>query len=533
MRNNIVVLLMALSLMAFASVSQAAGCGDGIRDKAAGEQCDNGSNNSDTEPDACRSNCIRASCGDGVADSNEQCDGDDRKHMICSDFNSPGFGKYSGGTLGCDNDCRFDYSGCNYCGDGVVNGNEQCDDGNNIDDDGCNANCTSCLMLDQVGNIELQDDIELCSQTFELDDYGDYGAIIIKKTGVTLDCDGAVLKGTGRGIGILNFRSNDVTIKDCTVVGYDVGIKIDDASNTTLQHNRLCGNSVSDIELVNASNNHGQGNRCNKAGGWQDDGNAACMSKMIPCTPLSSVAQSTTQQQGVGGQYSSQPLQPLPGVTPQKQGPSRSYQSVPGALQPSAATPRKPVAPIAPRTLPRDAKGVEQQARQTERAPQAKGDDNSLYSQAKSAAWRSGSGNVAFGSDRAEPVGMAYTLASGSLADGKRQRQLLVMRPDAKRGGYIMGTLPLQTLGQGQHFSATIGMLQGAPAKAGASFELLVREGKQVTSAGTKKVRGKGQTTLKADLSRWGGKRVQLILKVQPLQGSPAAPAVWVNPQLK
>ena len=36
-----------------------------------GEDCDNGSANSDTLPDACRTDCSRAHCGDGVKDTGE------------------------------------------------------------------------------------------------------------------------------------------------------------------------------------------------------------------------------------------------------------------------------------------------------------------------------------------------------------------------------------------------------------------------------------------------------------------------------
>jgi hypothetical protein len=47
-------------------------CGDGIIE--AGEQCDNGSANSDTKPNACRTNCTNPKCGDGVIDTGETCD---------------------------------------------------------------------------------------------------------------------------------------------------------------------------------------------------------------------------------------------------------------------------------------------------------------------------------------------------------------------------------------------------------------------------------------------------------------------------
>jgi cysteine-rich repeat protein len=47
-------------------------CGDGRKEGR--EQCDNDGANSDTAPDACRTNCQLAHCGDGVVDTGEQCD---------------------------------------------------------------------------------------------------------------------------------------------------------------------------------------------------------------------------------------------------------------------------------------------------------------------------------------------------------------------------------------------------------------------------------------------------------------------------
>lgn len=48
-------------------------CGDGIVDP--GEACDDGPNNADYEPGACRTTCVAPSCGDGVADPGEFCHG--------------------------------------------------------------------------------------------------------------------------------------------------------------------------------------------------------------------------------------------------------------------------------------------------------------------------------------------------------------------------------------------------------------------------------------------------------------------------
>lgn len=66
-------------------------CGDGIID--ANELCDDGEQNSDSLPDACRTDCMQARCGDDVVDSNEVCDdGDPRGGDGCSAYCLPEYG---------------------------------------------------------------------------------------------------------------------------------------------------------------------------------------------------------------------------------------------------------------------------------------------------------------------------------------------------------------------------------------------------------------------------------------------------------
>jgi hypothetical protein len=68
------------------------------------------------------SGCVTTSCGDGVLQGGEQCDGTLLGGKTCADL--PGF---NGGTLVCKADCTYDTSGCGYCGDSVKNGTETCD----------------------------------------------------------------------------------------------------------------------------------------------------------------------------------------------------------------------------------------------------------------------------------------------------------------------------------------------------------------------------------------------------------------------
>ena len=118
-----------------------AACGDAVVD--AGEQCDNGNQNSDSAIDACRLNCSEARCGDGVTDTGEECDDGPANSDIAPDV------------------CRL---GCvaPSCGDGVVDENEQCDAGSENSDtlaDACRTTCRSAVCGDSV-----VDDGEQCDE---------------------------------------------------------------------------------------------------------------------------------------------------------------------------------------------------------------------------------------------------------------------------------------------------------------------------------------------------------------------------------
>jgi cysteine-rich repeat protein len=140
-------------------------CGDGELNATAGEGCDDGAANSDSEPDACRANCQPARCGDGIQDTGEECDdhntadGDgctascaleagwtcagvpsECSAAECGDGIRAGAEACDDGTetASCDADCTVV-----ECGDGMVNAaaGEDCEDGAQVDGDGCSATC--------------------------------------------------------------------------------------------------------------------------------------------------------------------------------------------------------------------------------------------------------------------------------------------------------------------------------------------------------------------------------------------------------
>lgn len=175
-------------------LSKKAVCGDAVVDP--GEECDDGSYNSDTVIAACRNDCRIAHCGDRVTDPGEQCDDgndilgdgctptcvtatcgngalevgeecDDGKRNSdtlpdscstlcllprCGDaITDPSFGEScdqgEGNSNALPDRCRLN---CvpSRCGDGVRDGAEVCDDGNLSNADECNVHC----LLPTCGN---------------------------------------------------------------------------------------------------------------------------------------------------------------------------------------------------------------------------------------------------------------------------------------------------------------------------------------------------------------------------------------------
>ncbi|MBI4147104.1 DUF4215 domain-containing protein [Candidatus Woesearchaeota archaeon] len=133
-------------------------------------------------------------CGDGKVEGIEQCDG---TNLAGSSCNAKGF---DGGSLYCDNACKFDTSKCNVqlCGNSKIDSGETCDDGNTNDDDGCDTDCN----VDTVNGWECSGQPSVCklkvqpvcgngkAEAYEECDGTDFG-------GSATECS---VKGLGTGI---------------------------------------------------------------------------------------------------------------------------------------------------------------------------------------------------------------------------------------------------------------------------------------------------------------------------------------------
>lgn len=230
-------------------------CGNGKKEGV--EECDDGENNSDTIPGACRTNCTKADCGDYVTDDDEQCDDGPQNND-----KMPG---------ACRTNCKRA-----WCGDGVldVSEGERCDDGNNNPYDGCHQ-CQECVV--PKDNMNIAWDTKLCSGKYTLRDPGRDGVIRVTGSGVTLDCRGVELVGSGRGGFGIVVSGNDVVLRGCRVSNFGTGIDIR-GQNAVVFDNRACGNTID----VNKGTSvlYPVKNECNKAGsGWVENGKTGCTKK--------------------------------------------------------------------------------------------------------------------------------------------------------------------------------------------------------------------------------------------------------------
>jgi cysteine-rich repeat protein len=126
-------------------------CGDGVVQAGLGEECDDGPNG---DGDGCSSACVVERCGDGIVQNllGEECDtgatvSDSGECLTsCRPAACPD-GFVREGVEECDDGNAVDGDGCNagcvieVCGDAAAGPGEECDDGNETDADGCSTDC--------------------------------------------------------------------------------------------------------------------------------------------------------------------------------------------------------------------------------------------------------------------------------------------------------------------------------------------------------------------------------------------------------
>ncbi|NUQ78992.1 MAG: DUF4215 domain-containing protein [Polyangiaceae bacterium] len=254
-------------------------CGDGITNGP--EACDD-ANASDT--DACLSNCVAATCGDGFVRAGvEQCDDSNADNTdACLDTCQAatcGDGFVYAGVEQCDDSNQINTDAClatcqtATCGDGFVYaGVEQCDDANASNMDGCLATCQTATCGDGF----VYAGVEQCDDKNQIDTDACLNSCQSAKCG-----DGVVHQGVEQ-CDDGNATETDACLSSCEnatcgdgivhqgVEGCDDGNNVDDDGCSNLCALPGCGDGVKQ-----------QGEEC-------DDGNESdedeCLSTCVTAT---------------------------------------------------------------------------------------------------------------------------------------------------------------------------------------------------------------------------------------------------------
>lgn len=133
----------------------------------------------------------------------------------------------------------------------------------------------------------INSDTVLCPGTYYLNDVDTNGVIIINASNITLDCNGTVLNGnrTGGSVGIsngyLNKRSgvitknsySDVTVKNCIIEDYFIGLFWINATGGSVENNNISNSVRTGIDSYYSFNNTYTNNKViNTNGGAYYDG---------------------------------------------------------------------------------------------------------------------------------------------------------------------------------------------------------------------------------------------------------------------
>ena len=156
-----------------------------------------------------------------------------------------------------------------------------------------------------------------------------------------------------------------------------------------------------------------------------------------------------------------------------------------------------------------------------------------FYKTAANADWKdSRHGKLTFGVKHQVSQGFVRTRDKGSLSTGNSVIEMLETQPPKSANGWVEGRFPAITLGSNVHFKAVAGFRKGATQSDGATFRVIVDDGSRKTSVLKRKIRANRYINLDGDLSRWAGKKINIILRVDSGSNSIHDYAVWVKPRL-
>ncbi len=155
-----------------------------------------------------------------------------------------------------------------------------------------------------------------------------------------------------------------------------------------------------------------------------------------------------------------------------------------------------------------------------------------FYAEGGKASWRSGAGSLPFPGQANDNRGFVRQVAKGSLHTGNAAIEMLQTHPQWTKGGWIAGLYRDLVPASQVRFKSVVGFLKGAGASDGATFTVQVYENGRYYRVFKETVTPDRYVNVDVDLSRWAGKKIALVLRVDAGATSTQDWAVWIKPRL-
>lgn len=88
-----------------------------------------------------------------------------------------------------------------------------------------------------------------------------YASIVVERGSITIDGNGYVLQGSGKGRGFYWIGMNNIAVRNTNIRMFDIGVQFVSSSTNTISGNSITDNAVEGIHLMSSSNNTISGNR--------------------------------------------------------------------------------------------------------------------------------------------------------------------------------------------------------------------------------------------------------------------------------
>lgn len=99
----------------------------------------------------------------------------------------------------------------------------------------------------------IEQDTRLCTGTYDIEDKHEDGIIRFKNDDISIDCSGANIIGNNKGFFVLADNVENISIIDCNIRNFDVGILLENSSGTMIRETSVyCDKGSFGIHIVSS-----------------------------------------------------------------------------------------------------------------------------------------------------------------------------------------------------------------------------------------------------------------------------------------